>query len=138
MLFICNNRMANDLNSVDNLPPLENKPNSHIDEWVKAADFTVRDDFTQKKYQNINWLYSEYLDLKVKNLQTWQNGVEPQKVKYFINNKNKIKNISVVNYYGDNIIVDGNHRATAARILGWNTIRAEYINYEDSKIDNIE
>ena len=130
--------MNNYINSVDNLPPLEDKPNSHIDKWVKAADFKFRDDFTQEKYQNINWLYSEYVNLKLNNLQTWQKGVEPQKVKYFINNKNKIKNISVVNYYGDNIIVDGNHRATAARILNWDTIKAEYINYENSKIDDIK
>jgi len=130
--------MTDYVDSIDNLPSLGYKPNSHIDEWVKAADFKVRNDFTQDKYQNINWLNSKYVDLKLNSLQTWQNGVEPQKVKYFINNRNKIKNIAVVDYYGDNIIVDGNHRATAARILGWNTIRAEYINYKDSKINDIK
>lgn len=89
-----------------------------------------------KKYQNINWLHSEYIQLKLSSLQTWQDGVEPSKVEYFINNPNKIEKISVVNYYGDNIIVDGNHRATAAIILDCEKITAEYINYEDSRLDN--
>lgn len=128
--------MSNNINSIDCLSEIKDKPKGK-EKWVEPADFEVRYDFTQKEYQNINWLHSQYTKLKLNTLQTWQNGVEPEKVKYFINNPNEIKNIAVVNYYGDNIIVDGNHRATAAIIIGKEKIRAEYINYENAKINEI-
>jgi hypothetical protein len=124
----------NSINSINNLPEIKDKPKG-TDEWVKAADFRVRNDFTMEKYQDITWLYSEYRKVKLDNLMTCQDGVIPDEVRYYINNKNEIRNITVVNYYGDNIIVDGNYRATAARILGWKEIKAEYVNYEDAKSD---
>lgn len=122
-------------NLVDKLPDISDKPKGET-EWVKAADFEVFN-FTQKQYQNINWLgnVKEYR-LSLDNLMTWQEGVDPQ-VKYFINNQDKIKNIYVVNYDGNNIIVDGNHRATAARILGWKKISVKYVDYEEAKINEL-
>lgn len=39
--------MNNEINSVDCLPELNNKPKG-VKNWVKAANFKVRNDFTQK------------------------------------------------------------------------------------------